>query len=72
MTIPPSEIAEPRRETGARSPRDWLRPLQRCLSHCSQTGTGAKQKGTSPQQYGEGSKGEPASWRLMVAADRQL
>ena len=31
MTIR-SEIAEPRRETGARSPGDWLCRLRRCLS----------------------------------------
>jgi len=29
------EIAEPRRETSARSSRDWLRRLRRCLSRCS-------------------------------------
>ena len=29
------EIAEPRRETGARSPGDWLRRLRRCLSRSS-------------------------------------
>jgi len=28
------EIAEPRRETGVRSPRDWLHRLRRCLSRC--------------------------------------
>ena len=29
------EIAELRRETGARRPGDWLRRLRRCLSRCS-------------------------------------
>jgi hypothetical protein len=63
------EIAEPRRETGARRPGDWLRRLRRCLSR-SQTGTGAKKKGANPQQYAEGPRGEPAGQRLVVAADR--
>ena len=35
-----------------------------------QTGTGAKTKGASPQQYVEGPRGEPAGRRLVVAADR--
>ena len=44
------EIAEPRRETGARSPEDPMRT----------------------RSYGEGSRGEPAGRRLVVAADRRL
>jgi len=65
------DIVEPRRETGARSPRDWLRCLQRCLSR-HQAGTGAKEKGASPQQYVEGPRGEPAGRRLVVTMDRRL
>ena len=38
----------------------------------SRTGTVAKKKGASPQQYGEGPRGEPAGRRLVVAADRRL
>ena len=69
------EIAEPRCETSARRPGDWLRwlrRLRRCLSRAPQTGTGAKKKGASPQQYDEGPRGEPAGPRLVVAADRRL
>ena len=36
------------------------------------TGTGARKKGASPQQYGEGSRSEPAGRRLVVAADQRL
>ena len=38
------EIAEPRRETGARSLGDWLRRLRRCLSR-SQDGDRRKKEG---------------------------
>jgi len=32
------EIAEPRGETGARNPGDWLRHPRRCLSCCASDG----------------------------------
>ena len=70
------EIAEPRRETGARSPGDWLRHLRQCLSRSQ---NGDRQKGASPQQYVEGPSGEPAcldaaptASRLVVAANPRL
>src|SRR6267143_2141058 len=66
------EIAEPRRETGTRNARDWLRRLRRCLSRCAQTGTGANMKGASPQPYGKGPRGEPTGRGPVVAADRRL
>ena len=37
-----------------------------------QTGTGAKEKGASPQQYVEDPRGEPVGRRPVVAADRRL
>jgi hypothetical protein len=37
-----------------------------------QTGTGAKKKGASPQQYVESPKGKPAGRRLVVATDHRL
>src|SRR5712692_560099 len=46
-----------------------------CGSACPtslQTGTGAKKKGASPQQYGAGPRGEPAGRRLGAAADQRL
>jgi hypothetical protein len=46
MTVRP-EIAEPRRETGARRPGDWLRRLRRCLSH-SQAGDRHQEDGCLP------------------------
>ena len=43
-----------------------------CCPVAPQTGTGAKKKGASPQQYGAGPRGEPAGRRLVVAADQRL
>ena len=64
------EIAEPRRETGARSLEDWLAV---CGGACPAPERGqAPMKGVSPRQYGEGPRGEPAGRRLVVAADRRL
>ena len=53
------EIAEPHRETSARSSRDCS---DVCGGACpaAQTGTGANKKGDSPQQYVERLRGEPA------------
>ena len=65
------EIAEARRETSARSPGDWPCRLRRCCP-ALQIETGAKMKGASPQQYGEGPRDEPAGRRLVVAADQRL
>jgi hypothetical protein len=66
------EIAEPRRETGAWSP-EGLAPLSVAVAvPLPGRGQGARKKGASPQQYGEGPRGEPAGRRLVVAADRRL
>jgi len=66
------EIAEPRRETGARSLGTGSAVCGGACPAAPQMGTGAKKKGASPQQYGEGPRDEPAGRRLVVAADRRL
>ena len=66
-----SEIAEARRETSARSPGDWLCRLGG-VCPALQIGTGAKMKGASPQEYGDGPRDEPAGRRLVVEADQRL
>ena len=66
------EIAEPRRETGARRPEDWLCRLRQCLSRFQDGNRRQSKKGASPQQYVEGQRGEPTGRRLVAAADRRL
>ena len=39
------EIAQPRRESGARSPEDWLRCMRRGLSRCSSDGDRRQKEG---------------------------
>ena len=53
------EIAEPRRETGARSLGTGSAVCGGACPAAPQTGTGAKKKGASPQQYVEGPRDEP-------------
>ena len=53
------EIVEPRRESGARSPEDWLCRLRQCLSRFQYGDRRQSKKGASPQQYVEGPSGEP-------------
>ena len=66
------EIAESRRETGARSQGTGSDVCGGACPAAPQMGTGAKKKGASPQQYGEGPRGEPAGRRLVAAAGRQV
>ena len=51
------EIAEPRRETGARIPGDWLLRQRRCLSRCSSDGDRRQEEGRQSPTVRRGSEG---------------
>jgi len=51
------EIAEPRRETGVRSPRDWLDRLRRCLSRCPSDRDRRQEEGRQSPTVRWGSEG---------------
>jgi hypothetical protein len=59
-------------ETSARRPGDWLAVFGDASPVAPQTGTGAKKKDASPQQYVEGTSGGPARRRLLAAANPRL